>query len=80
MVSPAGRVLAGPPSLQNAELESFDVYPTAIPVELYAAVHQSKNRVIASETDISARQKFGASLSENDVPGDHGLSAKLLHT
>jgi hypothetical protein len=82
-VWPRERALARPGAdtvARDSELESFDVYPTAIPVELYAAVHESKNGIIASETDVSARQEFGSPLPENDVSGDHGLSSKFLHT
>ena len=61
-------------------LESFDVNAAAIPIEFHAAVHESKNGVIAPETNVSARKEFGAPLTQDDVAGDHGFSAKLFHT
>jgi hypothetical protein len=44
------------------DLRAFDVYATTIPVEPHTAVHESKNGVIASETNVSARKEFGAPL------------------
>src|SRR4029077_14365257 len=43
-------------------------------------VDESKNGVVASETNISAGKEFAATLAQNDVTRDHGLSSKLFHT
>src|SRR5690606_18445185 len=43
------------------------------------AVDECKDSVILAKPDAGARVPFGAALAHDDVAGDHGFAAKLLH-
>jgi hypothetical protein len=72
---------------QSARLNSgsalaarFDIYAPAIAIEFHVPVNKGKNGIVASETDISSRQKLGAALAKNNVAGDNGFSTEPFHT
>src|SRR5580658_2596731 len=46
--------------------------------ELHVAIHQRKDRVIAAQADMLARLPLRAALAEDDVAGNHALTARLL--
>ena len=52
-----------------------DIDPAAIAVEEHLAIHQSKERVVAAHADANARMHLGATLANNDVACNHGLTA-----
>jgi len=59
--------------------DRFDIDPAATPVKPYDTVYQSKNGVIATQSNIPARQKLRSALPDNDISGHHLFTAKLLY-
>jgi hypothetical protein len=67
----------------NREGELFsrdwiDIDTPSATIESDAAVHQCKNRVIATESNVLSGHKLCAALADNDVAGDDHLAAKSL--
>ncbi len=56
------------------------VHPPAILIEDHSAVHESENRVITAQADISARMPFRPTLTHNDIARADTLSSELLHS
>ena len=48
-------------------------------LELHDAIDQRVNREIGAEADVSTRMPLGAALSNDDVAGNHLLTAELLY-
>ncbi len=57
----------------------INVDPTPLAVETHGAIDQRKNRVVATEPDILAWQKLRSTLADDDVAGDHDLTAEFFH-
>src|SRR5690349_4823527 len=47
--------------------------------ELHAARRRREQRVIRADADVVARAHRGAALANQDVAGENGLTAELLH-
>jgi hypothetical protein len=60
--------------------DRIDIDPPASPIEAHVSIHQRENRVIAAYSDIFPRQKFGSTLTDNDVTRDNDLATKFFHT
>ena len=60
--------------------QRIDIYPPAGAVEAHVAIDQGKNRVIAPESDVLARQKFRPALAHDNVAGHDQLAAKFFHS
>jgi len=56
----------------------FDIHPATTSVEPYDTVYQSKNRIIATQADVLARQKLRSTLPDNDVSSHYLLTPKFL--
>jgi hypothetical protein len=56
----------------------FNIYAPTFLIEAYNTVHQSEDGVIPTKADISARQKFCSTLTDNNIARDDLLTAKLL--
>ena len=56
-----------------------NVDAAAFAIEEHAAINQGENRVIATHAHALAGVELGATLANDDVAGDDGLTAKLLH-
>src|SRR6202035_1418310 len=54
----------------------IDVDATPAAIESDAAVDQRKDRVVAAETEVFARHKFRAALTDDDVTGHNRFAAK----
>src|SRR5271166_3464600 len=48
-------------------------------LERHVAVDERKDRVVAAEADIGAGLHLGAALAHDDVAGNDGFAAELLH-
>ena len=59
--------------------DRFDIDSASAPVKPYDTVYQGKNRVIATQSDISTRQKFRSALPDDDVSRHHLLTSKFLY-
>ena len=69
------------PNSANRQLlrqQGIDIHPSSRPVEAHVSIDQGKNRVVATEADILARQKFRSALPDNDVAGDNQLAPKFF--
>jgi hypothetical protein len=56
----------------------FNIYAPTFLIEAYNTVHQCEDGVIPTKADISARQKFCSTLTDNNVARDDLLAAKFL--
>ena len=56
-----------------------NVDAAAFAIEEHAAINQGENRVIAAHAHALAGVELGATLTDDDVAGDHSLTTKLLH-
>jgi hypothetical protein len=57
----------------------IDVHATAFTVEAHLAINEGEDRVVPTQTDIFAGQKFRAALADDDIAGDHYLAAEFLN-
>jgi hypothetical protein len=63
---------------QLRRFDRFDIHPATALVKPYDTIYKGKNCVIATQSDIFARQKFRAALSDNDIPSHYLLAPKFL--
>src|SRR5688572_7733477 len=76
LVSPMNcRLLVGLPGVDAHE----GVALGALLRELHATVLEGEQRVIGADADVEARAHRGAALADQDVAGEHGFTAELLH-
>src|SRR2546423_13421196 len=59
--------------------DRLDVDPASGAVEPHLAVDQREDRVIATQPDILAGEKFRAALSDDDVAGHDHFAPKFFH-
>src|SRR6266436_7717817 len=59
--------------------DRIDVHASPCAIETDVPINQRKNRVVAPEPYVFARQKFRAALADDDVAGDDHLAAKFFH-
>src|SRR5205823_2588715 len=67
------------PCRQLLRRHRIDIHPSSRSVEAYISIDQRKNRVVAAESDVLARQKFRSALPDNDVAGDDQLASKFFN-
>ena len=53
--------------------------PSTLAIETDDAGDEGVEREVGPLADIETWVEFGADLSDQDIPGDNGLSAELLH-
>ena len=58
----------------------IDIDPTAAPIEPNAAVDESKNRIIAAQTDVFSRQKLGPALPNDDIASEDRFASESFYT
>ena len=56
-----------------------NVDAAAFAIEEHATINQGENRVIATHAHALTGVELGATLANDDVTGDDGLTTKLLH-
>src|SRR5262245_57865207 len=67
-------------SRRRRNYDGIHIHPSSAAIEAHIPVNQSKDCVIATETDVSSRQKLCAALTHNDVSGYNRLAAEFFHT
>src|SRR5437763_12062952 len=70
------------PNAANRQLlrrQRIDIHPSSGSVEAHVPIDQRKNRIVAAEPDILARQKFRPALADNDIAGDDQLASKFFN-
>jgi hypothetical protein len=60
--------------------DRFDIDSATTPVKPYDTVDQGKNCVIATQSNISTRQKFRSTLPDDNVSRHHLLTPKFFDT
>jgi hypothetical protein len=58
--------------------QRIDIHPSARAIETHVPIHQRKNRVVAPESHVFSRYKFGATLAHYDVASDDHFAAEFF--
>ena len=56
-----------------------DVHATTFAVEEYATINKGEDGVVAAHAHVLAGVELGATLTNDDVTGDYGLTTELLN-
>jgi len=65
--------------IRLASADGLDVDPASRAIETHLAINQSKNGVVATKSDVLARQKLCPARANDDVASHDQLAPKLFH-